>query len=86
VQFSGLSQTLLLTALTKPGLVLPVIPQVGLITLLDWIVHYINLGIYTGLYSLGKLMNSIVKTLPPIQQYYCRRWLEAWCYGSGGDY
>ena len=86
VQFSGLSQTLLLTALTKPGLVLPVIPQVGLTTLLDWIVHYINLGIYTGLYSLGKLMNSIVKTLPPIQQYYCRRWLEAWCYGSGGDY
>ena len=86
VQFSGLSKTLLLTALTKPGLVLPVIPQVGLTTLLDWIVHYINLGIYTGLYSLGKLMNSIVKTLPPIQQYYCRRWLEAWCYGSGGDY
>jgi len=86
VQFSGLSKTLLLTALTKPGLVLPVIPQVGLTTLLDWIVHYINLGVYTGLYSLGKLMNSIVKTLPPIQQYYCRRWLEAWCYGSGGDY
>ncbi len=86
VQFSGLSKTLLLTSLTKPGLVLPVIPQVGLTTLLDWIVHYINLGIYTGLYSLGKLMNLIVKTLPPIQQYYCRRWLEAWCYGSGGDY
>jgi len=86
VQFSGLSQTLLLTALTKPGLVLPVIPQVGLTTLLDWIVHYINLGVYTGLYSFGKLMNLIVKTLPPIQQYYCRRWLEAWCYGSGGDY
>ena len=86
VQFSGLSKTLLLTALTQPGLILPVIPQVGLTTLLDWIVHYINLGIYSGLYSLGQLITEPVKTLPPIPQYYCRRWLEAWRYGSGGDY
>ncbi|NEQ21718.1 MAG: FAD-binding oxidoreductase, partial [Microcoleus sp. SIO2G3] len=86
VQFSGLSKTLLLTSLTKPGLVLPVIPQVGLTTLLDWIVHYINLGIYSGLSPLGQLMSGSLKTLPPVPQYYCRRWLEAWHYGSGGDY
>ncbi|MEW6495031.1 MAG: FAD-binding oxidoreductase, partial [Cyanobacteriota bacterium] len=85
VQFPGLSKTLLLTSVTKPGLVLPVIPQVGLTTLLDWLVHYINLGIYTGLYPVGQLMNEAVKTLPPIPQYYCHRWIEAWCYGSGGD-
>src|ERR671932_2057244 len=66
VQFPGLSKTLLLTSVTKPGLVIPVIPQVGLITLLDWIVHYINLGVYTGLYSLGQPISSRVKTLPPI--------------------
>ena len=86
VQFPGLSKTLLLTSLTKPGLVVPVIPQVGLTTLLDWIVHYINLGVYTGLYPLGKLISEPLKILPPIPQYYCRRWIEAWCYGSGGDY
>jgi lycopene cyclase CruP len=86
VQFPGLSKTLLLTSLTKPGLVIPVIPQVGLITLLDWIVHYINLGVYTGLYSLGQPISSRAKTLPPLPQYYCRRWLEAWRYGSGSDY
>ncbi len=86
VQFSGLSKTLLLTSLTKPGLVLPVIPQVGLTTLLDWIVHYINLGAYSSFYPLGKLMNSTVKILPPMQQYYYRRLLDAWRYGSGGDY
>lgn len=86
VQFSGLSKTLLLTSLTKPGLVLPVIPQVGLTTLLDWIVHYINLGAYSSLYPLGKLINSPVKILPQMQQYYYRRWLDAWRYGSGGDY
>lgn len=86
VQFSGLSKTLLLTSLTKPGLVLPVIPQVGLTTLLDWLVHYINLGIYTGLYPLGPLISDSVKTLPPIPQYYCRRWIESWRYGSGNDH
>jgi lycopene cyclase CruP len=86
VQFPGLSKTLLLTSLTKPGLVMPVIPQVGLTTLLDWIVHYINLGVYTGLYPLGQLISEPLKSLPPIPQYYCRRWIEAWCYGSGGDY
>ena len=86
VQFPGLSKTLLLTSLTKPGLVMPVIPQVGLTTLLDCIVHYINLGVYTGLYSLGQPISSRAKTLPPLPQYYCRRWLEAWRYGSGSDY
>ncbi|HAA30919.1 MAG TPA: FAD-dependent oxidoreductase [Cyanobacteria bacterium UBA8553] len=86
VQFSGLSKTLLLTSLTKPGLVIPVIPQVGLTTLLDWLVHYINLGVYTSLYALAQLMSNPVKMLPPIPQYYCRRWIEAWKYGSGGDY
>jgi lycopene cyclase CruP len=86
VQFSGLSKTLLFTSLTKPGLVIPVIPQVGLTTLLDWIVHYINLGVYTGLSLIGQLMSVLSKTLPPGPQYYCRRWIEAWRYGSGGDY
>ncbi len=86
VQFSGLSKTLLLTSVTKPGLVLAVIPQVGLPTLLDWTVHYINLGVYTGLYPLRQLMNAPVRLLPSTPQYYCRRWIEAWRYGSGGDY
>jgi lycopene cyclase CruP len=86
VQFSGLSKTLMLTSLTKPGLVVPVIPQVGLTTLLDWFVHYVNLGAYSGLYPLGQLARDPAKALPPVPHYYYRRWLDAWCYGSGGDY
>lgn len=86
VQFPGLSKTLLLTSVTKPGLILPVIPQVGLTTLLDWIVHYINLGLYSSLSLLGQLMSASVKRLPPVPQYYCHRWADAWRYGSGGDY
>lgn len=84
VQFSGLSKTLLLTALTKPQLVLPVIPQVGLLTLLDWIIHYLNLGIYSGLNGLGQAISEV--KISPISRYYLNRWLEAWRYGSGGDY
>ncbi len=86
VQFSGLSKTLLLTSLTKPGVVIPVIPHVGLTTLLDWMVHYINLSIYSILYKLGQIFMKPVKILPPIAQYYYHRWLDAWRYGSGGDY
>lgn len=86
VQFSGLFQTLTLISLTKPGLVTPVIPQVGLTTLLDWMVHYINLGVYSGLYPLGQFMSKPVHQLPPTTQYYYHRWLDAWRYGSGGDY
>lgn len=86
VQFSGLSKTLLLTSLTKPGLVVPVIPQVGLTTLLDWFVHYVNLGAYSGLYPFGQLLRDPAKAMPPVPHYYYRRWLDAWCYGSGGDY
>ncbi|HBB34517.1 MAG TPA: FAD-dependent oxidoreductase [Cyanobacteria bacterium UBA8803] len=86
VQFSGLSKTLLLTSLTKPGVVIPVIPQVGLTTLLDWMVHYLNLGVYSSLYPLGKIVREPLNTLPPQAQYYYHRWLDAWRYGSGGDY
>lgn len=86
VQFPGLSQTLLRTSLTQPQKVLPVIPQVGLRTLLDWMVHYINLGNYSVLYLLGQLIMPVIKKLPPIQHYYLWRWSEAWKYGSGVDY
>jgi len=86
VQFPALSQTLLRTSLTQPQRIVPIIPQVGLGTLLDWMVHYINLGAYTALYSLGQLMMPVVKNLSPVQQYYCHRWIDAWQYGSGGDY
>ena len=86
VQFPALSQTLLRTQLAHPILVLKIIPQVGIPALLDWMVHYFNLGAYSALYQLGKEMRSWSKILPPKQQYYYQRWLDTWKYGSGGDY
>ncbi|MEK0179772.1 MAG: FAD-binding oxidoreductase [Oscillatoriales cyanobacterium] len=86
VLFPALSKTLFKTAITHPGLVMKIIPQVGIPNLLDWMVHYVNLGIYTGLQPLAKAVEPQVKQLSPQQQYYFHRLIEAWEYGAGGDY
>lgn len=86
VQFGGLTRTLLKTWMVRPGLVIKVIPQVGVVNLLDWMVHYLNLGVYSALFPVGRGLEPLVMKLPSVGQYYCRRWLEGWKYGSGGDY
>ncbi|MCC3466382.1 MAG: FAD-binding oxidoreductase [Microcoleus sp. PH2017_06_SFM_O_A] len=83
VLFPALSQTLFKTAISHPGLVMKIIPQVGIANLLDWMIHYVNLGIYTGLQP---LVEPQVKNLGTQQQYYFHRLVEAWKYGAGGDY
>ncbi len=84
VQFPALLQTMIRTSLFHPTLVLKVIPQVGLLTLLDWLVHYTNLAGYSALHPLGQSLKSWIKPLPPVPQYYLHRWIDAWQYGAGG--
>ncbi|WP_445628537.1 FAD-dependent oxidoreductase [Nostoc sp. DSM 114167] len=86
VQFSALTQTLLKTGLYHPLLVVKIIPQVGLASLLDWMLHYSNLGVYTALLSLSPMLETWIKNQPNEQQYYWHRLVDAWKYGSGGDY
>ena len=86
VQFSGLTKTLFQTSLTNPGLILKIIPQVGLITLLDWMWHFINLGVYSVLFNVSQMLEPWVKNLPNNYQYYWHRWVDGWKYGSGNDY
>ncbi|MGH2412400.1 MAG: FAD-binding oxidoreductase, partial [Microcystaceae cyanobacterium] len=83
IQFSALSKTL---PLVNPKLVVPILPHIGISPLLDWSIHYFNLAFYSGLYPVGKLIQPIMRNLSPTQQYYYHRWLDAWQYGSGGDY
>ncbi|ACB50523.1 unknown [Crocosphaera subtropica ATCC 51142] len=83
IQFPALMKTL---PLVNPKLVLPILPQVGIHPLLNWTVHYFNLAVYSGLYPLGKWVKPLIDNLSPQQQYYYHRWLDAWKYGSGGDY
>ena len=86
IQFWGLFKTLGETGRKNPGIVFKILPQVGVMTLLEWLRHYVNLAVYSGLYPLGRSLEPWVKNLSPLQQYYYYRLLEAWKYGSGGDY
>lgn len=86
VQFKALTKTLVKTALANPGLIAKIIPQVGLLNLLDWVVHYINLSVYTALFSLSTMLETWMKYLPQQKQYYWHRLLDSWKYGSGSDY
>jgi lycopene cyclase CruP len=85
VQFPALTQTLFQTSLSHPLAVIPVVPHVGIPTLLDWLVNYINLGVYSGLYPIGKLLSPLLDRLSPSQQYYYQQLLQAYRYGSGQD-
>jgi lycopene cyclase CruP len=38
------------------------------------------------LYLIGLALQPWIKTLPPTQQYIWNCRLQAWKYGSGGDY
>ena len=86
VQFPALAQTLFVTSLKQPGLVIKIIPQVGVENLLDWMRHYFNLGIYSLLYPVVGKMEGLMAKMSEEQRYYYHRWIEQWKYGSGGDY
>ena len=83
IQFVPLAKTL---PLVNPKFVFPLLPQIGISSLISWTVHYFNLALYSGLYSVGKLIEPLTKNLSLSQQYYYQRWLDAWKYGSGADY
>jgi lycopene cyclase CruP len=85
VRFPALSRTLLQTSITNPQAVIPIVPHVGIITLLDWLINYLNLGAYSGLASISESFIPLVERLPPQQQYYYLQWFQAWKYGAGKD-
>jgi lycopene cyclase CruP len=87
VQFPALFQTLTKTALTRPHIVASVIPQVGIPALASWMRHYVTLAAYAALFPLSQpLISPWLPTLSPTARYYSQRWLDAFKYGSGGDY
>jgi lycopene cyclase CruP len=85
IQFWPLTRALLQTSIQFPRLGLSIVPYVGLGELLRWSLHYANLGLYTGLASIAPWIQSHL-SLNQQQQYYWNRWVDAWTYGSGGDY
>ncbi len=86
VQFPALAKALFKTSVNDPDIVAKVVPQVGILPLLDWMRHYINLGAYGLMSPFGQGIEEVVDNFPLAQKYYCHRWIDAWKYGSGGDY
>ena len=86
VQFSALTKSLLTIGIFHPKLVIQIFPQVGLGALLHWTIHYINLGVYSVLFKLSSMLKPWLNKLPDAPKYYWHRWVDAWKYGSGGDY
>ncbi|MBD2137668.1 FAD-binding oxidoreductase [Anabaena sp. FACHB-1237] len=90
VQFIPLTQTLLKTGLSHPLLVAKIIPQVGLLSLFNWVLHYVNLLVYTVLFAMTFVVERFINYLPEKQKpkilYYWYRWVDAWKFGSGSDY
>ena len=86
VQFPALSQTMLRVSIANPGLVLRVLPQVGLLLLIEWLGHYLLLAVYASLYPLGRMIRPWMESRSASDRYRFERWLEAWQYGSGQDY
>ncbi|MGL5922326.1 FAD-binding oxidoreductase [Chroococcidiopsis sp.] len=85
VQFLPLTQTLFKTAIAHPLLIAQIIPHVGLGALIDWTIHYTNLGIYSVLSKFSPIIQPWLKNLPAPQQYQYHRWIDAWRYGSGEE-
>lgn len=83
IQFVPLAKTLPLVNLK---LVLPLLPQIGIISLVNWLYHYLNLALYAVLYRVAKLIQPLSHNFSATQKYYYHRWLDAWKYGSGADY
>jgi lycopene cyclase CruP len=86
VQYSSLTKTLMKSSIALPLTVIKILPQIGIKNLLEWLIHYSNLGIYTGLYPTMKNLQPLTKNLSPITQYYYQCWLDKLQYGSGNDY
>ncbi|MBJ7901172.1 MAG: FAD-binding oxidoreductase [Cyanobacteria bacterium RI_101] len=80
IQFGGLSQTL---TRADPRLVLPLLPQIGLDPLADWLKHYFNLGLYSALAPLGERLQPLTQSWSPEQKYRFNQRLQAWRYGAG---
>jgi lycopene cyclase CruP len=49
-------------------------------------VHYGNLGVYTVFFWFSAMLETWIKNQSNEQQYYWHRLIDAWKYGSGGDY
>ncbi len=86
VRFGGLSQTLWAATMRDPAIVVKLLPQVGLISLVDWLGHYVSLGSYGALHRLAPALKGLVEASDAGNRYRWQCRFDAWQYGSGNDF
>ena len=84
--FAGLTTTLTGMMLSKPTLIPPILLHCGPGPVLDWLRHFLMMGLYTLLFLASKPLRGQLRLLPPRARFHLARWIEAFEYGSGMDY
>ncbi len=87
IQFGPLLQTMAQQMVREPLFVPALLQHVGIEAMLDWLQHVAALGAYSSLHhSMAGPLKLLRPQLQPMQRYRLNRLLDAWEYGSGGDY
>jgi lycopene cyclase CruP len=86
VQFAPLSQTLFQVSLRHPQLIPAILAQLGPVALIQWLPHYLNLGLYNECNRLQNRIKDWSERLSPQQRYQWHRRIDQWAYGSGNDH
>lgn len=98
VQFGPLSQTLLRVSIRHPQMIPGILAQLGPAALLQWLPHFLNLGLYNELHRLQpwiqpslerpKSTEDVHDGQQPFtpQRYRWHRRLDQWAYGTGHDH
>ncbi|NJM46601.1 MAG: FAD-binding oxidoreductase [Alkalinema sp. RU_4_3] len=85
VQFGALSKTLGAATVRQPTIAIRILPQVGVGALVEWLGHFLSLGMYSLLYAVfGRMLWLGERAGRGGFVWRCR--LSAWKYGSGNDY
>ena len=87
LQFMPLLRTLTVAAVQDPLTPFKIVPHVGIEAFLDFLYHFINLGVYTALATYaGPIISGVAKSAPPPLRFRLQRLSEQWKFGSGLDY
>jgi len=88
VRIDGLLGSLARTFVADPTFTPQIIAHVGIPTLVDWLGHIGMMVLYTLLHGgVSPLLEPIVDRMEnPRDRFQMRRRMEAWKFGSGGDY
>lgn len=87
IQASGLFATIAGMSVFDPLLVPPLLVWVGPVPVVIWGYHFALLLAYSAAYQVTKAVLPLVEEqLDPMEKFQWRRRVEAFKYGSGGDY